>query len=175
MRALALVSGRARARAQAQLSDLALVQLSTRMRPDGRKAARIRVAIAGGAAEARGLPGSRCLVRSWLVRRAVQVPGLGLAQSFVRVRARGARLWGRSVRICCQGSWGWLQGPRQCRTGCRGSLGAWGAYSLPRRSLHGPDSSTTQADLRLHGALVLRIFCQGRWGWLQGFAKCRTG
>jgi hypothetical protein len=78
MRALALVSGRARARAQAQLSDLALVQLSTRMRPDGRKAARIRVAIAGGAAEARGLPGSRCLVRSWLVRRAVQVPGLWL-------------------------------------------------------------------------------------------------
>ena len=92
MRALALVSGRARARAQAQLSDLALVQLSARVRSDGRKAARIRVAIAGGAAGARGLPGSRRMVRSWLVRRAVQVPGLGLAQSFVRVRARGAGL-----------------------------------------------------------------------------------
>ena len=56
MRSLALVSGRARARAQAQLSDL--VQMSARVHVDGRKVAgRIRVAIAGEAAEAGG-----CLV-----------------------------------------------------------------------------------------------------------------
>ena len=47
---------------------------------------------------------------------------------------------------------------------CRGSLGAWGAYSTPRRSLHGPDASTAQDDLRLQALWFCGSFQVARAG-----------